>query len=225
MVRPLRRRVGLSFKQLGIAAVLTLTLTATMVAVTPHTAEAQTQVESTVKGTIGLGMVGAELGFVLPAAFGMEAWWGYVLFPVIGAAAGAVGGYFAFDSPQIVEGSVASLVAGMALMIPALVLTLVLTAYDPSDEGIVEGEDEGQGVEEIDGEVDEGADFDVDAESTDVGARLDRAGSGLVRVASGAVGLGVPGLAVLPTASPSEIALYGATEDTEVRLSLVSGTF
>lgn len=87
------------------------------------------------KGTIGLGLIGAELGFVIPALAGLRETWGYVVFPIVGAAGGGLAGYFAIekgtDSAPL---AVATLLTGMALIIPAMVVTLSETAYDPDEE-------------------------------------------------------------------------------------------
>lgn len=106
------------------------------------------------KGIVGLGLIGAELGFVIPAlvqeAAGTNEWWPYLVFPVVGAAAGVVGGYFMEQETQASpEIDVAFLVAGLALVVPTVVATLALTAYDPGQgaEGD-RGEDEAPPVYE-----------------------------------------------------------------------------
>jgi hypothetical protein len=86
------------------------------------------------KGAVGLGLVGAELGAVIPAIAGLDATWAYIVFPAVGAAGGAVAGYFAIDHAGHAELSVAALTVGMGLVIPALVLTLWATAYDPGSD-------------------------------------------------------------------------------------------
>ncbi|HEX2678019.1 MAG TPA: hypothetical protein VHM19_15300, partial [Polyangiales bacterium] len=50
-----------------------------------------------VKGTLGVGLIGAELGMVLPALAGMDDTWAFIVFPVIGAAGGAAAGYFGLE--------------------------------------------------------------------------------------------------------------------------------
>lgn len=80
-------------------------------------------VKGNVAGTIGLGMLGAELGLVLAPAVGLQNhWWAWVLFPTVGAAGGAVAGALAFDpgSPDPAV-TVSLLGAGFALAIPAIV--------------------------------------------------------------------------------------------------------
>lgn len=92
------------------------------------------------KATVGLGLVGAELGFVVPALAGLHETWAFVVFPIVGAGGGGAAGYFLIekgtDSPEL---SVAMLATGMALIIPSMVLTLSATAYDPEDEVIEAG--------------------------------------------------------------------------------------
>jgi hypothetical protein len=87
------------------------------------------------KGTVGVGLIGAELGFVLPALAGARDAWAYIVFPVAGAVGGAFAGYYALEKgdgePEL---AVAALVAGMALVIPATVVTVAAMAYEPDTE-------------------------------------------------------------------------------------------
>lgn len=86
------------------------------------------------KGAIGFGLIGAELGVAIPALIGVKATWAYLVFPAVGAAGGAVLGHVLVDSNDQVGVSVVALTAGMALVIPTLVLAMVATAYDPEDD-------------------------------------------------------------------------------------------
>jgi hypothetical protein len=107
----------------------------------PHTAHAQATaddedktVPADFKGMIGLGLIGAELGFVIPALSGLHETWAFIVFPVAGAAGGAAAGYFLLEKgdghPEI---AVATMTAGMALVIPALLVTLSATQYEPEE--------------------------------------------------------------------------------------------
>jgi len=98
------------------------------------------QIEASFQGAVGLGLVGAELGAVIPALAGVESAWAYIVCPVIGAAGGAVAGYFTLDRPNHVELSIGALALGMALVIPAFVVTLSATAYDAGDVSSVRGQ-------------------------------------------------------------------------------------
>lgn len=98
------------------------------------------------KGTIGMGLIGAELGFVLPALVGARDTWAFIVFPVIGAGGGAAAGYFLLEKNDNAELAVASLVAGMALVVPALVVTLAATAYEPDTESAMAAAEAGPGL-------------------------------------------------------------------------------
>lgn len=98
----------------------------------------QEQVDAGPKGAVGLGLIGAELGLVIPAVSGLHEIWSFIVFPVAGAAGGAVAGHFLVDDNNKRNASVSLLAVGLALAVPAVVLTLVSTAYDPDDEPTVE---------------------------------------------------------------------------------------
>lgn len=91
--------------------------------------------EADFKGSVGLGLIGAELGFVLPALAGARDAWAFIVFPILGAGGGAAAGYFLLErnggEPEL---AVAALTAGMALVIPAMVVTLAATSYEQEEE-------------------------------------------------------------------------------------------
>jgi hypothetical protein len=104
------------------------------------------EVETGFKGVVGLGLIGAELGFAVPALAGMDQTWAYIVFPAVGAAGGATAGYFLLEGEgKSVGANVALLATGLALIIPTMVVTLSATAYDPDDEAAVESEGDGEG--------------------------------------------------------------------------------
>jgi hypothetical protein len=200
------------------ALALAATIMAASSAATPTAAQAQTapnEVESGYKGVIGMGVLGAELGFVVPALAGLDETWSFIVFPVIGAAGGAIGGYFLLEQPHNVELSVGSLMLGMALIIPSMVVTLAATAYDPGDEGEVV---EGDGADEI-------APDPLPEEDAEVVIREMDVGGGLVRMREGTLHFGVPALALRSSATTEEIRRYGAVSEQGIHLPLVSGTF
>lgn len=108
---------------LGLAVLVTLSGA-------PRAANAQVdpaafnEVRATPKATIGLGLVGAELGLIIPSAAGLNDIWALTVFPAVGAAGGALAGYFALDKPGREKGSVAALVVGLAGVIPAVLVTI-----------------------------------------------------------------------------------------------------
>ncbi|MBW2463566.1 MAG: hypothetical protein JRH11_18085 [Deltaproteobacteria bacterium] len=218
----------MAFKRLGIVAgfaalmiIGSSSFTATAAAQTTPT-----QVESVPKGAIGLGLVGAELGLVLPAAFGLAETWSMIVFPIVGGAAGAIGGYFAFDEPNSAEGGVAMLALGMALVVPAVVLTLVFTSYDGDDDVAPEEDNDGNFDEEFGGggDAEASARRDSAQEVQDARERI-AAGAGLVHVGSRSLSLGVPGVSVRPSVTAEEMQRYGGEQNAEVHLPVVSGSF
>jgi hypothetical protein len=85
-------------------------------------------INGNVAGTIGLGLLGAELGLILTPVFGLQDhWWAWAVLPTVGAAGGVVAGALAFDpgspGPAV---TVTLLGVGMALIIPAVVGALAL---------------------------------------------------------------------------------------------------
>lgn len=94
---------------------------------TPITSDGN-DIRGNVAGTIGLGLLGAELGLILTPAFGLQDHvWAWIVFPTVGAAGGALAGAFAFDpgnpGPEV---TVTLLGVGAALLIPAIVGALAL---------------------------------------------------------------------------------------------------
>jgi hypothetical protein len=163
---------------------------------TPH------PIDADFKGMIGLGLIGAELGFVVPALAGARDAWAFIVFPVLGAGGGAVAGYFLLEKgdgePEI---AVAVLTAGMALVIPAMVVTLAATAYEPETE----------------------------AQMASAPARRARlataAGPGLLRWSERGLLLAPPGIATGHSATVKEALRTGVTRERTVRVALLSGVF
>jgi uncharacterized membrane protein YuzA (DUF378 family) len=171
------------------------------------------RVEADFKGAVGLGLVGAELGAVIPAIAGVQATWAYIVFPVVGAAGGGLAGYFALDRTDKVELSVVALTAGMALVLPALIATLQLTSYDDDDQ-----------AQPAPGTFASGPKHQAStSESPALRAqrRLRRqlaAGPGMLRMSEGRLALAAPGLALLP-------GMRGESVVSGVNVALMSGQF
>ena len=168
------------------------------------------KIDADFKGAVGLGLVGAELGAVIPAIAGVDATWAYIVFPIIGAGGGAAAGYFAIDHAGHAEASVAVLTAGMALVIPALVVTLWATAYDPDDEPSASTRGSGYTRARVRPALSASAQRQV---------ALARAGSGALRLTDGKLALAAPGVSLVPGVERGEMRLAGAN------VSLLSGRF
>ncbi len=217
----------------------------------PSTTHAQvSQVESSPKASIGFGLIGAELGFVLPAAFGMRETWPYVVFPIVGGGLGAVLGHFALQTSNASpnpELSATFLAVGIALIIPTLVFTLAQTSYDPADDASPNGESTEPAAEDYGDETNanpsgsapadgspanQGSDGTTPAAGPtsrlDVQRRTLAVGGGLVRVSDGNVLLTVPAIHTLPLYTAEDARAFGLRDiasQTEVRVPLLSAAF
>jgi hypothetical protein len=102
-------------------------------AVLPAIAHAEgTQASPTAKGTIGGALLGAESVMLVEAAAGTKPAWAYAVGGGLGAAGGAVGGYFT-EKGSSAKLPIYLLVGGMALAIPTTVAVLSTTAYEPTN--------------------------------------------------------------------------------------------
>ena len=212
---------------LALAAALTVAFGSA-----PSRVEAQPtmpeQIDATPKGTIGLGIMGAELGFAVPALAGLHDAWAFVVFPLIGAGGGAVAGFYLIDNKDNEKAAVGVLAASMALVIPTLVLTLAMTAYDPEDEGVVRVNDDDEAEDANADEGDEAAEpQDESAEQVRMRQRVAaaRAGAGLFRLSEQGLQLGVPGFEFGGMYNERELWLNGSQQRTQFQVSLFTGTF
>lgn len=191
------------------------------------------------KGIIGLGLLGAELGFFLPAVVQNAAhtneWWPYLVFPAIGVAGGVVGGYFleqeTRNQPEI---AVSLMVVGMVLIVPTVVGTLAFAAYTPPAETIASDEDlelddTDDGVEAIQDSTTTEAAPDTSPQSSREVRSSDpfAGGMGLIRFdATGQrVIVGVPIVSAMPTYTAEEVARLHLTQTYDVHVPVVSATF
>lgn len=179
----------------------------------PRTAHAQDlprePIDATPKGTIGLGLVGAELGLIIPSASGLTDIWALTVFPVVGATGGALAGYFALDEPGREKGSVAALVVGLAGVLPAILVTIRGVRKERQNEW------EPQTIE-------------IRSEKEQRAFELAEAGPGLFRRSRSGFRASMPGLSITRGhAQPARDAAPFArlAPRTEMQLSLASGVF
>src|SRR5260221_1653275 len=114
----------------------------TAVLAAPGEASAAGPVQTWGKGTAGGALLGAEVVVIPLGAAGVNRGWPYFVFGGLGLVGGAVGGYFvdkkfAVDTTTGTGGpaepSLYMLAGGMALIIPAVIVSLNATAYKPPD--------------------------------------------------------------------------------------------
>ncbi|MDH5674909.1 MAG: hypothetical protein OEZ06_22455 [Myxococcales bacterium] len=198
----------------AIRSVLCAVVTACVLWASASSARAQvtsgmqtaTPVTADFKGMVGLGLIGAELGLVIPALAGAEGTWPYVVFPVLGAGGGAVAGYFLLESGGgHPEAAVYTLTAGLALVIPALVVAVAATAYDY----------------EADAARNAQARYRPPSRAERVRASLD---TGALRLSPTGVRLAPPAVGVV-SLDPKLARRTGLSRDPELRVSVVSGQF
>lgn len=229
-----------------LAVMLGAALAAGSMDVAPSRAEAQctagamgcSPVQALPKGTIGLGLIGAEIGLIVPAIAGVrDEWWPYLVFPVLGAAGGAVGGYFLDDAMQrgnTPEVSVVMMAIGMALVVPAVIGTLALTAYSPPADS--SGADEDMQYDEQSDSVEAVQDETSAAPAEDSGSSpqsslqqrihaLYAGGPGLIRFHQGQLLLAAPIVASVATFTSEEVERLHLQQQTDVVLPLVSASF
>lgn len=196
-------------------------------------------VDSTPKATIGVGLLGAEVGLLVPAIAGLRETWAYIVFPLVGAAGGAVGGYFIDQgSPNQPEISVALLAIGVGLAVPAVVGTLALTAYRPPEDA-AEADDDmtydeaGDSVEAV---QDSGDSAPTSGSSSTSGSdpqaalqqrirALYAGGPGLFRLQDGGLRLAMPMVHSLPTYTAEELQRLNLRQTSDINVPVFSATF
>jgi len=202
-------------------------------------ASAAGPVSPTAKGIVGGALLGGEVVTITMGAAGVSRGWPYFVFGGLGAVGGGVGGYFVekvtkgtTDASGNVTGRTSEpalymLAGGMALLIPALVVSLNATAYKPPE------------TDRIEPAANEPS-KDMPAVAPPPGTtKLDRKKAAqkreyaglrhvpvsIVDVYRGKIGLGVPAVDVRPLYSQSEMWQYGVAQGTEVRLPVFKAMF
>lgn len=233
--------------RIGSVVVLALVLVLGHALLETSTAEAQcdattmsmtcNQVGADGKGILGGGILGAEIGFMVNALIvnagvhELDEWWAWILFPAIGAAGGAIGGYYALEDPNMQQGfpevAVAVFAISMALIVPTFVGVLALTAYNPGpDTG---GGTGATGDEDASGDEaapsDETPAAEPDSTSQSARERILAGGPGLLRFDGGRVLLGIPMITSAPSYTAEERAHMPLPRMADVRIPVVSGAF
>lgn len=151
-----------------------------------------------ISGTVGCGLLGAEVVLALESAFSVQPWWAYLAGGVVGAAGGAIGGVYLTPAA---DGQVSSylLAGGIVMIIPTTVAALSATAFAPPINSQPEAEQQRQSY------------------------RL--APPALLDIREGAWGTAFPAFTVRDTYTRREVAEFGVRQRPELRVPVVSVTF
>jgi hypothetical protein len=203
----------LSWQRIGCGVVLAVVLSLSASSRLAHAQALPSEtIRATPKATIGLGLVGAELGLIIPSAAGLTKPWALTVFPAVGAAGGALTGYFALDEPGRAKGSVAALVVGLAGVLPAILVAV-------------------RGVRKERQEAYEPPTVEVRSEKEQRAFELVEAGPGLLRRSRSGLRVAMPGVSfgrrpALDAETAGQGGVLGGLQGrTEMRLSLASGVF
>lgn len=238
-----------------VAAVSLAAIASATVITTPREAQAQTAstVSPTGKGIVGCALLGGETVMLIESAIGVRRGWAYILGGVLGAGAGAAGGYFleqaAVGDSTLTGVAVGSLVLGLGLTIPTTIAMLNATAYRPEADTTTEDASPATGpLDESTTPANGGAapattpaaPATTPAAPASGGGSTSssphRNGSRLVAAAAPratglfdfndrGLSLAVPAVSVGSTVSLAETRQYGVVGVPELRLPLLSGAF
>ena len=128
--------MALSNKNRAASLAMAAVLGAGIVAAPVRDARAD-DVSPTGKGIVGGALLGAEVPTIIEGIAGVRSGWVYVISAVVGAGGGGFGGYEVEHSSTDGKAPMYMLAGGLALVIPAVVLTLNATRYQP-EEGATE---------------------------------------------------------------------------------------
>lgn len=231
-----------SHSKLGIAAVFGLTtLTAA-----PRWAHAD-NVDGKGKGIAGGILLGAEIVTIPMALFGVRAGWAYAVFAGAGAIGGGIAGWGVETASNAYltptgdgRAPVYMLAGGLALVIPAVVLLLNATRYQP-DENAKEDQapknapaaDPGKagGSPVIEGGASGGGSIGTDKPAGGGGGDKPKEDNpkqvphSLLDVNQGTFRLGVPMPEIREAYSPKQLRDLGVKQVTELRMPVIQVTF
>ncbi len=240
------------FGRLFVVMAACTALTIAVVGATPSQVSAQactggacTPVRPDGKGMIGLGLLGGEIGLIVPAIIQNAArtneWWPYLVFPLIGIGAGIGGGYaLELATPTQPEVDVGILIGAMVLIVPAIVGTLALATYTPPSESAAADEDmsyddtsdEGDSVEAVQDEDSSSSPAPSSSPSSSAptsssGPTSMLGGPGLVRLDADTHQLlvAVPVMGAVGRYASEELASLHLVQQYDMNIPLVSGTF
>ncbi len=185
-----------------LAAAMALGLASFVMA--ERSAQAEGPVTATGKGITGLAIIGGSVTATTMGLIGVEQQWAYLVFPPVVAVGGGIGGYFMEQSAPVAASSYV-LGAGMALIIPAVIVSLNATLYKVPDEY--------QG------------DPSKKTPAAEAPRPMSRVPNSLVDLQRGALAIGLPPVQVRNTFTTEEMAKFGVAQVREVHVPLLHATF
>jgi hypothetical protein len=201
---------------------------------------------------VGGALLGAEVVVIPMGAAGLNKGWPYFVFGGLGMVGGAIGGYFldqhfatGTDAKGNITGGPAEpsmfmLVGGVALVIPAVIVSLNATAYRPPDSDRTEpagnqpSKDSPKpspapspsGAPGGDGPAPGATAYHYQYRSyRGRVAAMPHIPTSLLDVYGGKVGFGLPAVQVKPLYTQVEMARYGVPQGTEVQLPVFKAMF
>jgi hypothetical protein len=209
-----------AFRPVALAAVL---CGVTAITATASDARAD-EISPTGKGIVGGGLLGAEVITIVEGVAGVRPGWAYWVGAIVGAGGGAVGGW-AVEQAVNGDGTIpmAMLAGGLALIIPAIVVSLDATRFRP-DEGATDDHPPALGPSADPGAAGGSVVGTPPPAPPPSGAPAPPPQS-LLDVNTGDVRVGVPVPNVRPVWSLTEQRQYGLRAETEVRMPVLHVTF
>jgi hypothetical protein len=204
-----------------VASVLALSALSAGVAAT-SIAHADDQPDPTGKGIAGGILLGSEVVLAVEAAIDVEPAWAYVVGGLAGAAGGGVAGYY-IEQDADPKLPLLMLASGMALAIPTTVAVLSATAYEPPNDYVEDEKPSDEPVADPPRPV--GATPTSGAVRRRHTANHRRVVPALIDVEPERVTLSVPAVELRDVYSKKEVASFGLTQATEVRIPVLSVVF
>jgi hypothetical protein len=203
------------------------------------------------KGITGGALLGAEVVTMVESFVGVRSGWWYLLGAVVGAGGGAAGGYAVEQSSTDGKVPTYMLAGGLALVIPALVLTLNATRYQPEEGATEDRTPVGPAAEpgipggNITGTPDQAGAAPAPASPSSPPSPAGTPAPGtsggggaappsptptpppqsLIDLRPGKVRMGLPVPNLVPVFSVSELRQYGMKNDTELRMPVLHVVF
>jgi hypothetical protein len=201
------------------------------------------------KGMIGLGLIGGEIGLIVPAIIQNAAhtneWWPYLVFPLIGIGAGIGGGYALEQAtPTQPEIDIGIMIGAAVLIVPTIIGTLALASWTPPAESVtadddMEYEDTSDSGDSVEAVQDDASatpdtsstpppsDTSSDTSSSSTGPTSMLGGPGLIRMDADThqLAVGIPILGAVGRYASEELSALHLVQQYDMNVPLVSGTF